>query len=131
LKKFTNLIKNIRLFPLYIEHVITLIDNSKLGIKIGKAVINILLYADDVVLLANTLAKLQKIIYIVEKFGNELEIKFNTSKTNYRSINTHTKKNNTKKAKNNTVLRIRLAVSAMFKPHEADYDENLDAFAAM
>jgi len=94
-------------------------------------VISILLYADDVVLLANTLAKLQKIIYIDEKFGNELEIKFNPSKANYRWINTHTKKNNIKKTKNNTVLGIRLALSAMFKPHEAGYDENLDAFAAM
>ena len=30
MKKFTNLIKNIRLFAVYIEHVITLIDNSYL-----------------------------------------------------------------------------------------------------
>jgi hypothetical protein len=49
-----------------------IIDNAKIGIQIGKMMINIFLYADDVVLLA----ELKKMINIVENFGIDLEIKF-------------------------------------------------------
>jgi len=67
---------------------------------------NILLYADDVVLLTNTRSELQKMIDLVEKFGNGLEIKFNPMKTNFISVNTHIKKNQTLNKKDNTILKI-------------------------
>lgn len=66
-----------RLFALYIEYVVTVLDNSGYGLKIGQMVINILLYADDIVLFANNKSEMQKMITIVETFGNGLEIKFN------------------------------------------------------
>jgi hypothetical protein len=95
-----------RLFALYIEHLITVIDDSNLGIKIGQMIVNILLYADDIVLLANTRSELQKMIDLVERFGNGLEIKFNPMKTNFISVNTHIKKNQTLNKKDNTILKI-------------------------
>ena len=69
-------------------------------------VINILLYADDVVLLTKTKAELQKMINIVENFGIDIEIKFNPLKTNYIAINSHTKKIKLLIAKDNTILHI-------------------------
>jgi len=71
---------NPRLFVLYIENLIIVIDDSNLGIKIGQMIVNILSYADDIVLLANTRSELQKMIDLVERFGNGLEIKFNPMK---------------------------------------------------
>ena len=55
-----------RLFSLYIEEVLTLLDDSGHGIKIGNIVVNILLYADDIVLFANN--KHEMMIHIIEKF---------------------------------------------------------------
>ena len=66
-----------RVFALYIEHVVKVLDDSGYGINIGQMVINILLYADDIILFANNKVEMQKMINIVESFGNGLEIKFN------------------------------------------------------
>jgi hypothetical protein len=147
-----------RLFSLYIEEVIALLDESGYGIKIGNMVVKILLYADDIVLFANSKQEMQLMINIVEKFGTGLEIKFNPEKTNFLVINEHLKmsehllQNMTLKlnglpvvkvesvkylgniinsALNNTDHinnRIRLAAAAMFKLNECGYDESLDVF---
>ena len=82
-----------RLFSLYIESIIEYIDNSGLGIKIGSMIINILLYADDIILLANDLNEMQKMLDIVARIGADLQVKFNSSKTNFLTINMHLKKN--------------------------------------
>jgi hypothetical protein len=76
-----------RLFALYIEHVVKVLDDSGYGINIGQMVINILLYADDIILFANNKVEMQKMINIVESFGNGLEIKFNPKKTNFLEVN--------------------------------------------
>ncbi len=77
-----------RLFALYIESIIKHIDNSGLGIKIGTMVINILLYADDIILLANDSSEMQKMLDIVARVGSDLQVKFNSSKTNFLNTNT-------------------------------------------
>ena len=42
------------LFALYIEDLVAELDKTGIGIKIGNINMNILLYADDIVLIANT-----------------------------------------------------------------------------
>ena len=121
-------------------------------------VVNILLYADDIVLFANSKQEMQLMINIVEKFGSGSEIKFNPEKTNFLVINEHLKVNEhllqnmtlklnglpvvkvesvkylgniINSALNNTDHlnnQIRLAAAAMFKLNECGYDESLDVF---
>ena len=99
---------------------------------------------------------MQRMIELVETFGDTLEVKFNLSKTMYMVINGHLKQNTqsghgnltmnnmnidlvtTMKYLGNIVNnslsnsdhisnRIRLSAAAMFKLNAAGYDENLDA----
>ncbi len=51
--------------------------------------VNLLLYADDIVLISSTKRDMQCLIDIVEQFGEVREIKFNPSKTNYIGVNEH------------------------------------------
>lgn len=69
------------LYKLYTEPIATKIDAAALGIKIGKIIVNVLMYADDVILLAKSIEEAQKMLDIVTDFGNEYQIKYNPSKT--------------------------------------------------
>jgi len=78
-----------RLFCIYIESLEKLIDDTNIGVRVGSMKINLLLYADDIVLISNSKSEMQTLINVVEKFGKELEIKFNPEKTNYIGVNEH------------------------------------------
>lgn len=84
-----------RLFTIYLEDLISLIEKTKHGISIGKLKIDILLYADDILLCSTTRCGLQKLIKIVEEYGQSLEIKFNPSKTQMIIFNDNVKLNKT------------------------------------
>lgn len=71
-----------RLFSIYIEELAELIEKSPYGIRVGGLKIDIILYADDVILLSNTALDLQKMLDITSQFGLNHEIKFNVNKTN-------------------------------------------------
>jgi hypothetical protein len=92
-----------RLFSIYIEDIEKLIDDTGIGIKIHEIVINILLYADDIVLISETKRDMQRLIDITENFGKIREIKFNPDKTNFLSVNGHCKIKN-KKYENDLAL---------------------------
>jgi len=144
-----------RLFAIYFERIVEIIDESGLGIEVDNLTINILLYADDIVLLANNPADMQRMINLIETFGNSVEIKFNPTKTNYMVINGHLKQHqhllnttikmndlniemvSTMKYLGNIVSktlsntdhisnRIRLTAAAMFKLNDSGYDQSLD-----
>jgi hypothetical protein len=70
-----------RLFTIYIEEVIAEIESLNYGIKIGSISIDIILYADDILLLTDDKNKLRHMLNILTKFGETNEIKFNGSKT--------------------------------------------------
>ncbi len=72
-----------RLFSLYTENLGKYLDNTEAGIIIGNIKINNLFYADDILLIANTKEKMNKLLLKTEEFGNKLEIKFNPEKTTY------------------------------------------------
>ncbi len=72
-----------RLFSLYTEKLGHILDNTKIGIKIGELIINNLFYADDILLIASTKDEMNKLLKLTEEFGKNSEIKFNPDKTNY------------------------------------------------
>jgi len=69
------------LFAIYVNPLIKEIENTKSGVKIGKIMIDILLYADDIALVSPDKLSMNRMLKIVEKFGERNEIKFNGLKT--------------------------------------------------
>ena len=63
------------------------IEELEIGTKIGKLRIDILAYADDILLLAETKIDLQILLDKLSTLGSELEIKFNPSKSVYMVFN--------------------------------------------
>ena len=67
------------LFGLYIDKLIKLLRQSKLGCTIGKFYLGIFVYADDIILLCPSRSGLQAMINICEKFASESNLKFSTN----------------------------------------------------
>ena len=69
------------LFNVYIDSLLCELRKMKVGCAVGKTVVNVLAYADDIVLLAPTREGLQTLIDKCERDALSLDIKFNTKKT--------------------------------------------------
>jgi hypothetical protein len=69
------------LFRFYIRDLICQISKSRIGCNIGGVFINVLAYADDMVLLAPSWSALQKLLVITENVASEINMSFNTKKT--------------------------------------------------
>ena len=69
------------LFKIYIDDVIRNITNLGIGCKLGFSTVNILCYADDVVLLSNTLEDLDTIYSKFYSLLNNLNLKININKS--------------------------------------------------
>ena len=69
------------LFNIFINDLIDDVNSLNLGVSIGNRKLSILLYADDVVLLADTESELQAILNKVSEWGKKWRIKFNNSKS--------------------------------------------------
>jgi hypothetical protein len=71
-----------KLFTLFIEDIIEILNSSNISsVKIGKADINILLYADDMILLAYNCFDLQEKIRILETYFAKNDLSIHLSKT--------------------------------------------------
>ena len=75
------------LFNLYIEDLIPEIEKLSIGIQCGKITIDILCYADDILLIAKSEEEMSKALMIVSNFGLSHEIKYNPNKTGYLIFN--------------------------------------------
>ena len=82
-----------------IEELTQRIKNTGVGIKIGEEILNILLFADDVVLLTESWEDMQKLLEEVGKFSEDLEIKFGIDECKVMTIN-EKKKRETKQTIN-------------------------------
>ena len=71
------------LFNLFINDVVELLQSEKIGISAGEAIIFILLYADDIVLLAENENDLQYMVNKLRIFCEESKMYVNTSKTQW------------------------------------------------
>jgi hypothetical protein len=81
-----------RLFAIYVEDIVEEIEDTNSGVEINaedleankKAFrIDIIMYADDIALLSNSIEGLNRMLKVTENYGNKWEIKFNPSKTVY------------------------------------------------
>lgn len=70
-----------RLFAIYIHDLISEISKMKIGIRIGNISIDIIGYADDILIVSNLLINIQKMLHIIERYSDEHEIKINADKT--------------------------------------------------
>jgi hypothetical protein len=80
-----------RLFAIYIEELIKNIETKQLGVKLGRISVDLILYADDIVLLSDSKSKIQKMLDITGDFGRANEIKFNAGKTVFMLFNENLK----------------------------------------
>ena len=69
------------LFNLFINDLATQLKDMNIGIKIKDTTIPLLLYADDVVILANDETEMQKMLNSVNKWCIQWKMKINMSKT--------------------------------------------------
>ena len=69
------------------EELTQRIKNTGVGIKIGEEIVNILLFADDVVLLTKSWEDMQKLLEDVGKFSEDMEMKFGIDKCKVMTIN--------------------------------------------
>lgn len=70
------------LYKLDSEIIAVTVDKMGVGIKVGRMLINIIMYADDIILVADNAVDAQTLLDAVTKFGFEIKIKFNPEKTN-------------------------------------------------
>jgi hypothetical protein len=69
------------LFTVYMDELIEELCKSGFGCKIGNVYYGILIYADDIFLLAPTITALQHMLDICAHFSDEKGLMFNASKT--------------------------------------------------
>jgi hypothetical protein len=69
------------LFAIYVDDIVVKINKSDLGCRLGLRRIAIIVYADDIMLLAPSVESLQKLLTIVEEELNDLDMSLNTKKS--------------------------------------------------
>lgn len=97
------------LFNIYMEDLIKLMDESNsIPIKVLRAKIHTLLYADDIIILAYSLKELQKKINVLFNFCNSHGLKVNLNKTKYMIFGKkHDKSKNTPTYGNISIERVK------------------------
>ena len=70
------------LFNLFINDLVEAINSLGVGVDIGQEKVSVLLYADDLVLLAETEADLQKLLDTLSNWCTRNHIKVNEDKSN-------------------------------------------------
>ncbi len=75
------------LYKLYSEIIAINISKLKLGVKYGKIKIDILMYADDVIIVTSCSNEAQLMLNEITKISDSHEIKFNPDKTNMMIFN--------------------------------------------
>ena len=66
----------------YVNDVIIKVTSCGIGCHLGFACVNIILYADDILLLAPSISSLQALLYICESELNSINMIINASKSN-------------------------------------------------
>ena len=80
------------LFAIFINDLAIEIKNSNIGVRLDEGLlINILLYADDIVLLAENEEDLQSLLFIVECWCKKWRLEINLTKTNIMHIRSNRK----------------------------------------
>lgn len=70
-----------KLYNIYSNIMITKVKESKMGVKCGKSNFGIIMYADDLTLIADSPSELQKLIDLVDRLGIIDDVRFNAKKS--------------------------------------------------
>lgn len=76
-----------KLFSMYLNDLIEEIEATDCVTEIGSIKINVLLYADDIVLLSHTKSEMQRLLDVTSSYGAKNDFIFNADKTNYLVFN--------------------------------------------
>jgi hypothetical protein len=109
------------LFAIYIADVVEIIDNLKIGVRVGGQLVNILLYADDIVLLSETKHGMNEMLNAITKYGKTKEIKFNGNKTNLLIFNKKNKKLTKSEIRDETNIKLKLDGEEVIEVEQARY----------
>ncbi len=80
------------LFAIYFNEMILELVNLNIGAKLGNIIISIIVYADDIMLVASSKTELQLMLDVITEYGTKYEVKFNPNKTVYTVFNNNTYK---------------------------------------
>jgi hypothetical protein len=103
------------LFAIYFNEMITKVVSLNLGALLGNSLVNIIVYADDILLVADCRTSLQSMLDIITQYGNDYEVKFNPSKTVYTIFNNSTYKTTWEKDVDSLVILNLSAEPIMFE----------------
>ena len=67
------------MFTVYMDVLLLNLKKANLGCYIGDLFMGALGYADDVVIIANTVCSLKSMLHICDDFGKEFHVKFNSN----------------------------------------------------
>jgi tRNA threonylcarbamoyladenosine modification (KEOPS) complex Pcc1 subunit len=70
-----------QLFAVYIDHVVSALQQSRLGCYIKLKCVSVLVYADDIIILAPSVGSLQKLLCICENALAEIDMSLNSKKS--------------------------------------------------
>ena len=69
------------LFAVYINDIVSLVENKRIGCCYRSACVSIIMYADDILLLAPSLVALQELLHVCENSLRELDLSINITKS--------------------------------------------------
>jgi hypothetical protein len=75
------------LFGLYTEELAVRVNQCGQGIKIGNDRLNVLLYADDVVIMSENRNRLQEVFDVVSEYGSDFRVNFSAEKSQVLVVN--------------------------------------------
>lgn len=70
-----------RLFNIYVDALLEQLQKTQYGLKLGNSIVSAVLYADDVLLLADSQNKLKRLLNACEEYGRAHDITWNPTKS--------------------------------------------------
>ena len=75
------------LFSLYTEELAARLRRMNVGVNVGRDKINILMYADDIVVMSESAGELQRMLDVVSEYGRDFAVKFSREKSKVMIVN--------------------------------------------
>ena len=69
------------LFSILMNDLVSMLDKAGVGVQVSSQLINSLLFADDITLIANSEQELNALLDITSKFADKWNLKFNPMKS--------------------------------------------------
>jgi len=109
------------LYAIYVSDISEIIDKLNIGVKVGSQLVNLIMYADDMALLAENKKDMNTLLNVLTEYGHNKEIKFNGAKTNLLIFNKKVKKLGKKLALDEDKLTLKLDNEPLVEVSEAKY----------